>query len=419
MFERTARMLPSTMPSREGTYGVLDSTLAVLAGAWRWTAIAAGTLTVLAGFWLLWWASNRLQREALLPGMIRPRPRGTIRSLTEDAIVVEQVGSRRIRLEGTWGLAGPDGYMRVSGRGPVDDRAALYEVESRSGAMALGDEVEFDAIAFASPPDGFQRITYEASSGRFDALQSGGGSSTWMIGVHGQSGSPTEMLRATRVAQSEGLSVLLPTYRNDPGQPRTNDGFYHFGRSEWEEVDGALAYALDHGAQDIIITANSMGAAIAGWVLRHSQRASTVRAMFLDSPLLDLTSAVRWTARRTGVPPGVADVAMRIQAVRNRIEWGAFDVRADFVASSIPLTIVHGDRDGQVPPALSEQLAASDPGRIKLIQVAGAGHCQAWNHAPERYEAALRELIRAILSRNGNNALGQNPVASANPSLEG
>ncbi len=366
--------------------------------AWPWSVVGVVAVAITGGSGLVAWASTRLQREALLPGLIRPRPRGSIRAMTDGAVVIEQTGSRAIRLEGTWGLAGTGGYLRVSGGQRVDDRSASYAIDARRGVLSVGDEVEFDAIAFDPAECGFERVTIEATAGRFEALQSGGHSTAWLIGVHGQSGTPAEMLRAARVAQSEGISVLLPSYRNDPGQPATDDGFYHFGRSEWDEVDAALGYAIEHGAQHVVVAANSMGAAITGWVLRRSPRAAAIRGVFMDSPLLDLPTAVRWTASRTRVPPGIASLAMRFQRVRRGIDWPAFDVRADFAGADIPLAIVHGDRDGQVPIVLSERLAATAPHRIELLRVSGAGHCQSWNRDPERYETALRSFLRTTLA---------------------
>ena len=40
------------------------------------------------------------------------------------------------------------------------------------------------------------------------------------------------------------------------------DGFYRFGETEWEGLEGAAQYALDKGAEDLILVGYSMGGAI-------------------------------------------------------------------------------------------------------------------------------------------------------------
>ncbi len=372
--------------------------LTIVSGGWPWAVLGAGLFAFIGSSAVAAWGSARLRQVALLPGLARPRPQGVVRAFDGIRITVDQQRARRLRVEGTWGLEWPGGYARVSRGERSGPRAVTYAVEAVRGSLPVGTVVELDARAYELEECGFTPVSYTASSGQFNAWLSSGSGDTWLIGVHGQSGTAAEMLRAARVGQAAGLSTLLISYRNDAAQLPTDDGFFHFGRSEWEELDGAVRFAHEHGARRVVLAANSMGAAVVGWWLRRSGRTENLRGIFLDSPLLDLPSAVRWTARRTHVPPGVARMAMGIQQLRHGIEWHAYDVRDDFAATDVRVQIVHGDRDGQVPLALSEALARRAPARVDLTRVAGAGHGQAWNHDPGTYEEALGGFLHEVLS---------------------
>lgn len=377
--------------------------IAVIADSWHWPLLGTCLLALIGGSGAVAWGSNRLRQVALLPGLVRPRPRGVVREFDGSRITLAQQRARRLRVQGTWGLEWPGGYARVRDGERSGDRQVTYLVDSVRGTLPIGTAVEMDARAYELEACGFETVSYPATSGRFDAWLSSGAGNAWMIGVHGQSGTASEMLRAAQVGQSAGLSTLLISYRNDGGQARTDDGFFHFGRSEWEELEGALAFAREHGARHVVLVANSMGAAIVGWWLRHSAQTELLRGIFLDAPLLDVTSSVQWTARRTHVPPGLARVAMGIQHLRHGIEWRAYDVRDDFAQATVPVLIVHGDRDGQVPLALSEALATRAPEHVRLVRVEGAGHGQAWNHDRDRYEQTIRYFLDDVLPHSDLN----------------
>ena len=65
------------------------------------------------------------------------------------------------------------------------------------------------------------------------------------------------------------------------------------------------------------------------------------------------------------------------------------------------MALIHGDRDGQSPIAVSEEIAARHPDLVTLERVPGAGHCQTWNVDPVRYGAALDALLGRALGNSG------------------
>jgi alpha/beta superfamily hydrolase len=56
-----------------------------------------------------------------------------------------------------------------------------------------------------------------------------------------------------------GLHCLIITYRNDLGALASPDGFHWYGLSEWRDLEGAARYAVEHGAENLILVGYSMG----------------------------------------------------------------------------------------------------------------------------------------------------------------
>src|SRR5690606_18251959 len=140
------------------------------------------------------------------------------------------------------------------------------------------------------------------------------------------------------------------------------DGYFHFGRSEWEDLEAAVAFALAEGAESIIMSGHSMGAAIVGWFLRRSRLAGHVSALVLDAPLLDFYTAVSWTARTTGVPAPVTWLGLKLGRLRFGLRWRDYDTRLAFTATDVPVLILHGEADGQVPITMSERFVEGHAG---------------------------------------------------------
>jgi pimeloyl-ACP methyl ester carboxylesterase len=53
--------------------------------------------------------------------------------------------------------------------------------------------------------------------------------------------------------------------------------------------------------------------------------------------------------------------------------------------SHVPILLIHGLADNNLPPINSERIKAADPG-AELWEPAGAGHCGALSTAPAEYE---------------------------------
>ena len=82
-----------------------------------------------------------------------------------------------------------------------------------------------------------------------------------MLFVHGYNTPRREALRLLAPVVKAGFPAMVLAYRNDPGAPSSADGLRRWGATEWRDLEAATAYALDHGAERVVLVGYSMGGA--------------------------------------------------------------------------------------------------------------------------------------------------------------
>lgn len=293
------------------------------------------------------------------------------------------------------------GFGQISGDGTGGDDVTRRLEVLVGQPPEPGDVVDLDRSGFPEDPEvALGRPVEEVSygSGAFPAWYVPGDGSTWAVLVHGKGADRTEMLRMMRTTVSDGMPSLAITYRNDVGVLQDESGIYQFGRTEWPELDEAVRYAQDNGAQDVVLVGASMGGAIIASYLRNVPDAP-VSAVVLDSPMLDFGQAVSYGAsQRTlpvlgRVPEALTWTAKQIAALRYDVDWSDLDYLEDSSWLDVPTLLVHGSEDKTVPVTLSQQLAEAHPDEVDLVVVPGAGHMASWNADPDGYDAALAGFL--------------------------
>jgi hypothetical protein len=222
----------------------------------------------------------------------------------------------------------------------------------------------------------------------------GAAASTWVVWVHGWGATREEALRYLPVLQETGVTVLVPTYRNDAGAPADPSGRYRLGESEWRDAESAVAYAREQGAEQVVILGWSIGAAITLQMMDRSEEAGLVSALWLDSPLLDWRHTFAAQGRSAGLPGPMTDVAVRITALRADLDLDDYDwvARAEDLPG-VPIHIEHPRGDTFVPNARSVELARARPDLVTLVQDSDADHTRAWNADPDGYDARLSAWV--------------------------
>jgi pimeloyl-ACP methyl ester carboxylesterase len=378
----------------------------------RWkTGIVALLVVVLVGAGVLvgggWYVADVLESDGLSPDHEEPRL----------DMVVDAVGEGKVTLRvtpdtpedgawmrnGTWGLKSAEGYGRVSAILDISDRHVVREYLPTVGSLVGGEKARVDRASFQRDPLEdfglpFGEVSFSSPLGRFDAWFLEGRSDTWAIFVHGRGASRTEALRILPTVVDSGHPCLIITYRNDEGAPADPGGYYRYGQTEWEDLQGAAAYAIEHGARDLILIGYSMGGAIVVNFLYQSQLAERVRGVILDAPMVDFNATVDLGARERGLPGPFVATAKTIARLRFGVDWGKLDYLGRAGELRTPILLFHGDEDDVVPIETSEALAKARPDIVEYVSVAGAPHVGAWNLERAGYEAAVSGFLRRVTS---------------------
>ena len=239
-------------------------------------------------------------------------------------------------------------------------------------------------------------VTFSSPVGDFDAWLIPANGSVWVIHVHGRGASPVEAEHLFAPLMEAGYPQLAITYRNDEGQPADPSGYYQYGATEWEDVGGAIEYALSNGAEDVVLSGFSTGAShILSFVYKNNLDA--VSGLVFDSPNIDFGETVDYNAAQRDmpliplkVPPTIAQIAKFMTSLRLGINWKSIDyVEKTDRSLRVPVLVHHGSDDQTVPLEQSIRFAEQSPELVDLIQVSGAGHVESYEVDPGGYVQAV------------------------------
>jgi alpha-beta hydrolase superfamily lysophospholipase len=233
-------------------------------------------------------------------------------------------------------------------------------------------------------------------------VEAEGGSVRWVIHVHGRAARRQETLRAIPVFREAGFTSLAISYRNDGDAPESADRRYGLGDTEWRDVEAAMQYAVDRGAQQIVLMGWSMGGAIALQALTRSGLVSRVSGVVLESPVVDWITALQYQGVLNRLPPLVRHWALVLLSRR----WGGvmtgqripIDLRRlDLVARAAelhtPILLLHSVDDGFVPATASAALAAARPDLVTYEEFRTARHTKLWNYDRARWNGVIARWL--------------------------
>ncbi|MGY1602399.1 alpha/beta hydrolase [Geodermatophilus sp. SYSU D00815] len=386
----------------------------------RRVAVALAVVLLLAGAGFgaaAFYFAGTIEAEAFTPESPGATPEYdlVVTAYADGAVVLRHGGAAPdddpLRDAAVYGLVWPGGAGALSGA-PVEQdggvRRALRVTAGAPPAAGTGAALSIDVWADPTAAYGtpFRDVAYPCADAECPAWWVPGSSTTWMVMVHGKGAERAEPLRALGPAVAAGLPALVISYRNDPGAPADPSGRYGYGATEWRDLEAAVAFAVDHGARDVVLFGSSMGGAIVASFLQHSPSADLVRGVVLDSPMLDLRAVVEHAAHQTvlpvlglPVPDVLTGAAEWIAGWRDDLDWNALDyVPGDWL--TVPALVFHGTGDETVPISVSEELRDGAPDLVELVAVDGAGHVGSWNADPAAYadrEAAFLGCVTAAV----------------------
>lgn len=270
-------------------------------------------------------------------------------------------------------------YLLLDGTVPAVGSMGQYDWDSYPDAAALG----------LTSRD----VTYPAPGGATPAIvvdPTAPASGTWVVVVHGRNGSVREGLRATPLYAERGMTTMLINYRDDTKEQGVpyEDGIGNFGHTEWEDLQAAVQYATDAGAENVILVGWSMGGAIVASYLDQGSNTDAVIATQLDSPAVSYHDMTVYGAEQMGLPTGllapVVWVAEQFVQLRVNLDFDSIDYLDDATEWPVPAVVTAAEDDDRVPLASVEEFAAALPdGQFEVFD--GATHTGEWNRDSAQY----------------------------------
>jgi uncharacterized protein len=359
----------------------------------------AGTLAVLVVVvGTGWYYSDQIRSDLLTAKNEPPEYDTRVIEVTDDRVTLEATDDTV--QPGTYGLEWADGYGQILDITERTGDRVVRDFRLLEGTLTPDQRVRVRSAAFPGDPSqafgmAFSHVAYSSDLGRFPAWLVEGNDDTWVVFVHGKGASREEALRMLPVVNGLGFPSLVISYRNDPGAPRSPDGRYHFGDSEWRDLEGAVRFALDRDARDVVLVGYSMGGAIVAAFLQRSPLAGRVQGVILEAPVLDVGAAVDLEGANRGLPRVLTSFAKWLSSLRFGVDWHRWDRLDDAAEVQLPILLIHGDADDVAPIEVSDRLAARAD-TVTYLRVRDAGHVRAWNVDPDRYEGAVGDFLKRL-----------------------
>ena len=379
---------------------------------------------------IAWYVSNRIEREGLSAAYDHGPPAcddATIVAVGNGVVALMPAmdDSSRVRRGPRWGLRWKGGWAAA---GPVQRlfrNGAVRSFTAGEGELRAGTPVDlsttpessdpmracglhFEDVAVATPLGPMPAWLVPGSPaaigpGGKRAGLPGDTSAVWVVFVHGKGAARTQVLPTLPIYARLGHTTLVITYRNDPGVPQSPDGNYHYGRTEWKDLEAACEYAVSHGASRLVLVGYSMGGGLVLDLLEESPLARRVEGAILESPVIDFGRTVDLGIRQatlpglgTPLPPLAGALGKELATLRFGVDWKDYDLIRRAGRLRMPLLVLHGDADDVVPFDGSEALLATRPDLVTLERFRGARHVEGWNLEHERYESAMVRFLGSI-----------------------
>jgi alpha-beta hydrolase superfamily lysophospholipase len=219
-----------------------------------------------------------------------------------------------------------------------------------------------------------------------------------VVVLHGQADNRVAMLGLAELLLREGYRVLAADAR---AHGSSGGALATYGVLERADLRAWADWAQQRFPDECVFGAgSSMGAAN----LVHTVPDVPFCAVVADSPFADLPSLiVRRAGARLHLPSAlhaaiaapIVWAAVGYAHLRHGVRLRDASPIARFARARVPVLIIHGTADREIPADDARTLAAANPRFTTLWLVPGATHTQAWAAAPREYPARVLAFLKA------------------------
>ncbi|MCJ7842449.1 alpha/beta hydrolase [Lederbergia sp. NSJ-179] len=246
-------------------------------------------------------------------------------------------------------------------------------------------------------PEIWEMTSYDGLKLKAKYIQNENATGKAVILAHGFRNTGDDMGKLAKFYYQEGFNILLPDAR---GHGESEGNYIGYG---WHErldyVDWIQLLIDEHGATDILLHGNSMGAAT---VLMTSgeELPDEVKGIIADSGYSSVKAELKHQLKNIYHLPSfpLLDITSGITKIRAGYTFEEASAVKQVKKNTRPLFIIHGDADDLVPTAMAHELFDAAGGEKELWIVPDAGHTKAFDNVTEQYENRLKEFIDQVLS---------------------
>ncbi|WP_434181490.1 alpha/beta hydrolase (plasmid) [Clavibacter michiganensis] len=230
----------------------------------------------------------------------------------------------------------------------------------------------------------------------------------WALHLHGIKSSRASALRSVPIAAELGMTSLVPAFYGDvdadaaPGVGDVAQGST-LGVREARDVEAAIAFAVESGAEELVLFGWSMGATIALLLAESSRFRERITQLVLIGPAVSWRASIARGIAAARLPAWVGPPLFRSLEARGlsklgrmaeptsfeRLDW----LRADRPVH-VPTLVLHsaGDKDNDLSE--SRELARLNPETVAVCEFPPVPHLMEWNAHRELFERVVRERLR-------------------------
>ncbi len=275
----------------------------------------------------------------------------------------------------------------------------IHKEATTVNAMASeGDQIllaEAKAWYDDQSPEILEMISFDSLRLKAKYIQNEQKTGKAVILAHGFRNTGDDMGKLAKFYYQEGFDILLPDAR---GHGESEGNYIGYG---WHErldyLDWIQLLIKEHGATDIILHGNSMGAAT---VLMTSGEnlPDAVKGIIADSGYSSVKAELQHQLKNIYHLPSFP--LLNVTSVITNIKAGYTFEEASTVKqvkkNTRPLLIIHGDADDLVPTSMGHELYDAAGGEKELWIVPDAGHTKAFDNVTEEYEKRLKDFLDGI-----------------------